>query len=173
MVRIPDTMNGLTLTFADIIDRDVLPETLVALGDILRPYVCGRLLTTGESACVEDASLLEAAGRFTVASYHISGAGERTGHSQTSRHYRKMAIDISRINGLFIEEAFVRKPAVRAIVTAMQERFERYTPYRRENFGPFMLRKLGGELTPDNRSDYAALAEKHKSHMHFSINDPS
>jgi hypothetical protein len=170
MVDIPDSINGLSLTFSPTADRDVRQALIEALEDVLRPYAYGRLRSTGEFAVVDDESLLEQSGRFVVTSFHVSGAGEQSGHSSTSRHYMKKAVDISRINGDKIEEPFVRDPAVNAVVTAMQERFDAFTPGRRENFGPAMLRKLGVELTPENRDGYDLLAAKHKNHMHFSVN---
>ena len=170
MARIPDSINGMTLTFGPNVSREVTNGLVTALNSIIKPYVYGRLRSTGAAAVVIDADLLEMADRFTVAAYHISGGGEAAGHSSTSRHPKGKAVDISRINGLRMQENYVNDPAVRAIVKAMQRQFDLMTPARRENFGPFTLRKLGVRLTPENRADYATLAEKHKSHVHFSIN---
>lgn len=169
MPQLPAVLNGVTLSFGTNVNRDVNAGLITALAGVLKPYVYGRSLATGIFTVVEDPALVEAAGRFAVTSYRISGGGEAAGHSSTSRHPMGKAADISRINGVLMQDGYIERADIRAIVRKLQRAIEATTG-RRENFGPYFLRKLGLTLTPQNRPDYATLAEKHKSHVHFSIN---
>jgi len=80
-----------------------------------------------------------------IPSRHVAGNGK--------------AVDVSRINGNKLSLSYTSNATVKAIVDAMQTGYENYT-HRRENFGPFMKKKLGNNHTVSGHGD----------HMHFSVN---
>ena len=96
---------------------------------------------------------------YNLTKIYISSANDQ--HKSPSRHVagNGKAVDISRINGNKLAIAYPSDTTVKAIVDAMQTEFENYA-HRRENFGPFMKKKLG--------KDYAISG--HGDHMHFSVN---
>lgn len=81
----------------------------------------------------------------TSPSRHVQGEGK--------------AVDISRINGNKMSIFYPGNATVKAVVDAMQTEFENYT-HRRENFGPFMKKKL------DNNHQVSG----HGDHIHLSVN---
>ena len=165
MALIPDEINGVRILFKPDVDRDVADDLISALEHLVRPYAYGRL-PGGETGLADAAEEVEEIGRFLATSLTVSAASDTAGHSTTSRHYMRKAIDISRLNGLYFFDAYPSDDRVRAVVARMQELFHEFAPARRENFGPYMCRKvssLGDVERPDQ-------AEKHKNHIHFSVN---
>jgi hypothetical protein len=69
------------------------------------------------------------------------------------------AVDISRINGKFIFQSYNSAADVTAIVNAIQQTFEAFT-HRRENFGPYLMLKLGNPFSVGGHGD----------HIHLSVN---
>jgi hypothetical protein len=161
MPRIPSSINGVEIRFKPNVVPIVGEPLIAALRHVIRPYVYGRLKSTGKFGVSESASAVEASGRFTMTSLTVSSARDAA-HSPTSRHYFGLAVDISRMNGLFFADQYPKNAGLRAIVRRMQRRFEAYTPTRRENFGPYQCLKMG-VARPDQ-------AEAHKNHIHFSVN---
>ena len=75
-----------------------------------------------------------------------------------SRHAQSKAVDISRINGIKIDSGYQNNQEVRAVVDAIQHSFESYG-FRRENFGPGLMKKLGEEWK----------VAGHQDHIHLSV----
>ena len=73
-----------------------------------------------------------------------------------SRHYKYLAIDISRING----KKLVLQAKDWAPVKELQEAFDE-APHRAENFGPYLKHKHGKVYRVSG----------HKNHIHFSIDN--
>ena len=92
---------------------------------------------------------------------HISATtnGE---HGKKSNHSvrKARAIDISMIDGKYVESLGPKDPLVIAFQNAMDE-----LPDIRENFGPFFRHKFRRRYSSDR------LREQHKDHIHFSINE--
>ena len=76
------------------------------------------------------------------------------GHQNGSNHYKKLAVDISRINGVPIITT-----GANSKVTALQNALDNVT-HRRENFGPAFKHKFGSPWTVGGHAD----------HIHFSVN---
>lgn len=136
MSRIPSEINGVAVEFAGGVDNDVNGRVIEALQVCIRPDV-------------SPAQELE--------KIFISSASDGT-HDPSSRHYMKKAVDISQINGKRII-TYPNNPEVQAIVQAIQETFEEYAE-RRENFGPYFKKKLGGPWEVSG----------HHDHIHLSVN---
>lgn len=90
---------------------------------------------------------------------YISSANDQ--HQLPSRHVQGngKAIDISRINNMKMSLLYPFDPTVKAIVNAMQSKFETYI-HKRENFGPSFKKKLGNNHPVPGHGD----------HIHFSVN---
>ncbi len=89
-----------------------------------------------------------------ITSIHIK-ATTNGSHATSSNHYKKLAVDISRINGIPLITM-----GANSIVTTFQNALDQVTG-RRENFGPAFKHKLGSVVT--NISGHA-------DHIHFSVN---
>ena len=75
-------------------------------------------------------------------------------HGPESNHFRKLALDISKINGSSVLALGPNNP----LVVALQNAFEN-VPNRRENFGPAFERKWGQPWPVGD----------HEDHLHFSV----
>ncbi len=142
MPRIPENINGVTVEFGDSVNREVTALMIGGLECCIRPDI--------------------AAGHDLEKIFISSASEPDAGHDPNSNHYRKRAVDISRINEKHIIETYNSDDAVTAIVNAIQEAFEGYAP-RRENFGPHFCKKLG-EPRPDQ-------GPRHRNHIHHSVNE--
>lgn len=91
--------------------------------------------------------------KVSITSIHIFATTNGT-HATTSNHYRGLAIDISKINGIPVSIMGANN-----IVTELQKAIEE-TPNRRENFGPALKLKLGPPFAIGGHGD----------HIHFAIN---
>ncbi len=86
--------------------------------------------------------------------YSINISASTNGkHTSKSDHYKKLALDISKINGKYIILTGPNSKVVR-----LQQAFE-VVPNRRENFGPFLKLRLGQPIN----------VSKHHDHIHFSV----
>jgi hypothetical protein len=94
----------------------------------------------------------------SITSIHIS-ATTNGRHATTSNHYKALAVDISRINGVSVSTLYGMGSS---ILRDFQLAFDS-VPYRRENFGPSFLHK-GGVTPPANR-----MPSPHLDHFHFSV----
>jgi hypothetical protein len=78
------------------------------------------------------------------------------GHHHDSNHYKKRAVDISRMND---KKMLLMNAQELLVVEKLQNIFEQRSGVR-ENFGPFLKKKLN--------KDY--VVKEHKDHIHISIN---
>ena len=99
-------------------------------------------------------ALNEASKSIIISHIHIS-ATTNGGHGTYSNHYKKRAIDISRINNQSIYN--IRNSD---LVRVLQESFDRYSDIR-ENFGPAFHHKSGNNYNVGGHSD----------HLHISTNN--
>lgn len=136
MPAIPANINGVTVNFATAVNNNVQQLVIDALRHCIKPNI--------------------AAGH-QLDSIFVSSA--RRQNPNTSRHNTGRAVDISRINGVRMLGGFDTNAHVKAIVTAIQQRFESFSE-RRENFGPALKKKLGQPFQVSG----------HKDHIHFSVN---
>ena len=136
MASIPSTINGVDVVFGSGVCNNV-DETLIA----------------GLKHCISYHIALG----HVLSSIYISSAFDS--HQLPSRHMQHKAVDISRINGTKIVVGYSSGASVKAIVDAIQDRFETYSG-RRENFGPHLKNKLGGGWSISGHND----------HIHLSVN---
>lgn len=138
MPTIPSAINGVTVEFSSAVNKTVEQRIIDGLKKIVKPSIA-----TG----------------YTLSKIYISSANDQ--HQAPSRHVagNGKAVDVSRINGNKLSLSYPSNATVKAIVNAMQTEYENYT-HRRENFGPFMKKKLGNNHTISGHGD----------HMHFSVN---
>lgn len=112
-----------------------------------------QLVSTRLIKAVLDAlELLNQSYRITSINISCTTNGD---HDSSSNHYKGLAVDISRINGIPVVSM-----GNSSLISTFQSIYENI-PYRRENFGPSMLHKLGVV-----KSNVAA----HDDHIHFSVN---
>ena len=136
MPLIPAIINGVRVEFDHTVIRDVDQRMVDGLKYCIKPQVAsGHVLST----------------------IYISSANDK--HVLPSRHMQRKAVDISRINGIKIVIGYSQVGAVRAIVDAIQDAFEKYHA-KRENFGPHRKKKLG-LVWP---------VSGHNDHIHLSVN---
>jgi len=139
MSAIPNSINGVTIEFAPGVNNDAIQMLIDGLSHAISPSIAtGHVLS-----------------RIWISSV-------RDSHVFPSRHVTGNALDISRINGKKIGEFYVTDREVKAIVDALQNRYETYLPHRRENFGPTIKLKLGQPSDPGGHSD----------HVHLSVSGP-
>lgn len=139
MSETPNVMNGVRIEFASDVVRDATPTLINGLLHSIHPNVAvGHRLSEVWISSIRDK------------------------HSCPSRHVTGNAADISRINGKRIGVHYDSDSEVRAIVDALQNRFETFTPSRRENYGPTIKLKEGKTFDPG----------AHNDHIHFSVNGP-
>jgi len=138
MPTIPSAINGVIIEFSSAVNKTVDQKIIDGLKKVVKPAIA-----TG----------------YTLTKIYISSANDQ--HVAPSRHVQGdgKAVDISRINGSKLSLSYPSNATVKAIVNAMQTEFENFT-HRRENFGPFMKKKLGNNHTVSGHGD----------HMHFSVN---
>lgn len=138
MPNIANNINGVLIEFSPNVNRNVNQRVIDALTLVVKPNVAsGQVLTKIYISSAND--------QHVVPSRHVIGGGS--------------AVDISRINGMKIALFYPVNPSVKAIVDAMQTQFETYS-HRRENFGPFLKKKLGMNHPVPGHAD----------HIHFSVN---
>ena len=136
MAQLPSTINGVTVELGDGVGNDVAER-----------------LIDGLKHCIKS----QIAAGHSLSNIYISSAYDS--HVMPSRHMQQKAVDISRINGTKIAIGCPQGGTVKAIVDAIQERFEEY-PHRRENYGPHLKKKLGQPWTVSGQAD----------HIHLSVN---
>lgn len=138
MPNIPNSINGVAVEFSPNVNKNVNQRVVDALTAVVKSNIApGHVLTKIYISSAND--------QHMVPSRHVINGGS--------------AVDISRINGMKIVLAYPSNASVKAIVDAMQTQFENYS-HRRENFGPYMKKKLG--------NNYAVSG--HNDHIHFSVN---
>jgi hypothetical protein len=138
MAMIPLTINNVAVEFAPTVTNSCEAAVVAALQHCIAADI---------------------AGEFTLSRIFISSLKDGQ-HSTNSRHFQGLgkAADISRINGKRMADHFPGDPEVRAIVAAIQTKFETF-PQKRENFGPFMKKKEGADHTVGG----------HHDHIHISV----
>jgi hypothetical protein len=136
MPDIPCSINGVTVDFKSTVNKDVVQSMI-----------------DGLKACIKT----DIASGYTLTTIYISSASDS--HKHPSRHTMKKAVDISRINGKKMSVYYGKDAEVTAITKEIQKEFEKYSK-RRENFGPYLKKKLGVD------KDISG----HKDHIHFSVN---
>jgi hypothetical protein len=136
MAEIPSVINGVSVAFGPGVVNDVHERVVQGLIHCVKPTL---------------------ANGATLNSIYISSVFDS--HTTPSRHMQKKAIDLSRINGVKIALGYPSGGAIKAIVDAIQTRFESFA-YRRENYGPYLKRKLG----------QAHWVANHHDHIHLSVN---
>lgn len=135
MAEIPNSINGVQVMFSSKVNKNVDQ----ALVDCLRH-------------CIRH----DIAPGHSFRSVYISSANDQ--HSLPSRHAQMKAVDISRINGTKMIIGYLPYTDVKAIVDAIQSRFETFIG-RRENFGPSRKAKHGQDFSIGG----------HKDHIHLSV----
>ena len=138
MPIIGSVVNGVSVKFAPAVNRDVDPRMIEGLRRAIRADIA-------EGHVLREIFISSANDQHEPPSRHVQGGGK--------------AVDISRINGMKMSVYYMSNPAVKTIVDAIQVAFETY-PYRRENFGPFLKKKLGVPM----------LIAGHRDHVHLSVN---
>lgn len=138
MPNIPNNINGVTVEFSSSVNKNVDQKIIDALKKVVKPAI---------------------AQGYVLSKIYISSANDQ--HQLPSRHVQGngKAVDISRINGMKMSVFYRSNPTVKAIVEAIQSEFESNV-HRRENFGPYLKKKLG-----TNHS-----ISGHNDHIHFSVN---
>lgn len=136
MPQIPTTINGVSVQFASGVVNDVHQKVIDGLKHCLKTAI--------------------AAGHV-LSSIYIASAFDS--HQMPSRHMQHKGVDVSRINGTKIVIGYPQGGSIKAIVDAIQDKFESYA-YRRENFGPHLKKKLGQNWTVSGHND----------HIHLSVN---
>ena len=119
MRKLPDNIGGVTMEFADDVDREISEELFAAMQETIAT---------------------DAVADWEISTLWVSSARDQ--HTCPSRHTTGNGVDISRINGKRIGSSYQTDDEVRTIVDGLQTRFES-APYRRENFGPTIQLKLG------------------------------
>ena len=135
MVTLPSEVNGVTIEFASTVNKNVEQSLVDALKHCIKSDIApGHVLNK----------------------IYVSSANNS--HSTLSRHVQQKAVDISRINGTKVVLGYPGIDEVKAIVQGIQNCFEEYS-LRRENFGPYIKKKLGQDW----------FVPGHDDHIHLSI----
>lgn len=134
MALIPASINGVTVEFRSIVNRDVDQSVIDGLKHCIKPQI--------------------AAGHLLTKIYIYSASDS---HSLPSRHAQNKAVDISRINGTKIQIGYPQGGAIKAIVDAIQNTFEHYGN-KRENFGPHFKKKSGQPWSIAGHDDHIHLS---------------
>ena len=129
MVDIPPSINGVSVHFADGVDKSVTNTLLSAMKHSIQNNYDGHDLET----------------------IWISSA--KDSHNCPSRHVSGNGVDISRINGLKIGLHYETDSSVKRIVDGLQNRYET-APSRRENYGPSIKKKEGVDNPVSGHSDH-------------------
>jgi len=135
MERIDNSINGVRIRFASTVNRQISAELNKALKATIKP------------------------GHFNNELKELWVSSAKDNHKCPSRHVTGNAVDISRVNGLRIAEAYLKDQVITDIVKGLQKEFEN-APSRRENFGPYMKNKNGKNHPVPG----------HLDHIHFSVN---
>jgi hypothetical protein len=138
MPAIPDNINGVEIKFSNDVNTSVDQKVTDALNKVVKPGIA-------PSHILNKIYISSTNNQHTSPSRHVQGDGK--------------AVDISRVNGNKMSIFYPGNALVKAVIDAMQTEFERYT-HRRENFGPFMKKKLGNNHQVSGHGD----------HIHISIN---
>lgn len=139
MPNISSNINGVIVEFSPSVNKSVDQKIINGLNKVVKSGIApGHVLTKIYISSAHD--------QHQLPSRHAQGSGK--------------AVDISRINGMKMSVFYPSNITVKAIVDAMQTEYETYTPHRRENYGPFIKKKLG--------NNHAVAG--HGDHIHFSIN---
>ncbi|MDH5377786.1 MAG: hypothetical protein OEX00_05655 [Gammaproteobacteria bacterium] len=134
MVKIPKMINDVVIEFApDVYANNVHERLVAALEFCIRPDV--------------------ASGQFLKKIY-ISSAKQ---FGVQNRHSMGKAVDIQRINGVFLVHGYNSSGAITALADAIQARFEEFE-HRRENYGPGLRRRLGREVEMEGYHDHIHLS---------------
>lgn len=118
-VQIPDQIGGVSIEFADDVDRNVTPEMLQAMEHVIKSDIHAT---------------------HVLSKIWISSAKDK--HVCPSRHVTGNAIDLSRVNDKKMSVSYPSDSEVKGIVDSLQNGFET-APRRRENFGPLFKKKEG------------------------------
>lgn len=138
MPNIPSNINGVSVKFSPNVNKSVSNKIIEALKLVIKTDIAsGHKLATVYISSAND--------QHKLPSRHVQGAGK--------------AVDISRINSMKMSIFYPSDATIKAVVEAMQLEFEKY-PQRRENFGPFLKKKLGATHNVSGHND----------HIHFSVN---
>lgn len=136
MAQIPLVINAVTVELGSGVVNDVEQRLIDGLMLCIKPQIApGHALT-----------------KIYVSSAYDS-------HKPPSRHMEHKAVDISRINGTKMAIGYPQGGSIKAIVDAIQTSFEGYGN-RRENFGPYLKKKLGKKWPVSGHND----------HIHLSVN---
>ncbi|MBI2434911.1 MAG: hypothetical protein HYV26_18815 [Candidatus Hydrogenedentes bacterium] len=133
---IPVEINGVTVDFAPSVVNEVVSELVDALRFVLRPNL------------VED---------YVLRRIYVSSVKDGK-HSATSLHYRRRAVDISRLNDKRLSVYYPSDDEVKTLTNALQTVFEQFA-WRYENYGPHFKLKNGIPYDPGGHAD----------HVHFSV----
>ncbi len=136
MAQIQTSMNGVTVEFSSTVGNNVVQSMI-----------------DGLNFCITQGI----ASGYTLTKIYISSAYDS--HESPSRHMQHKAVDISRINGTKIAIGYPEGGETKAIVDAIQEKYEGFDG-RRENFGPYLKKKDGQNWTVGG----------HEDHIHLSVN---
>lgn len=139
MPNISNSINSVTVEFASTVGKDVTQALINGLNHVIKSAIA-----TGH----------------TLNKIYVSSA--KDSHTGASRHVVGKAVDISRINGNYISTSYASNATVKAIVDAIQDKFESFDG-RRENFGPHFIKKLGGPWP-------SVTTASHSDHIHLSVN---
>ncbi len=134
MATIPSDINGVTVEFADTVDKNVVQGMIDGLKHSIKTDI---------------------ASGHTLQKIYVSSANDS--HTSPSRHMQQKAVDISRINGTKIVLGYPGAAEIKAIVDAIQDSFEGYSG-RRENFGPYLKKKFGQDWTVSGHDDHIHLS---------------
>ncbi|MDH5729213.1 MAG: hypothetical protein OEZ58_09500 [Gammaproteobacteria bacterium] len=133
-VRIPSDINGVEIEFGEQVMASAMhPRLLEALFFCIKPDVVNGLL---------------------LQRIHISSAKTFSG---TGRHLVGKAVDISRINGIFIAHGYRISPAITELADGIQKCFDQFE-FRRENYGPAYQTYMGKAKPMDGYMDHIHLA---------------
>jgi hypothetical protein len=136
MPDISSSINGVAVVFKRTVNKVVVQSMI-----------------DGLKACIKR----DIANSYTLKTIFISSASDS--HKSPSRHAMKKAVDISRINGKKMIVYYGNDAEVTAITKGIQKKFEKHSK-RRENFGPYLKKKLGVDKDISGHND----------HIHLSVN---
>lgn len=134
MATIPSSINGVSVEFADTVNKNVEQSMVDGLKHCIKTNI---------------------ASGYTLQKIYVSSANDS--HVSPSRHAQEKAVDISRINGTKIVLGYPGTAEIKAIVDAIQDSFEGYSG-RRENFGPYMKKKSGADWEVSEHDDHIHLS---------------
>jgi len=122
-------MNGVSLEFAEGVDREISDELLTAMTAAISSEING----------------------CEVKTIWISSANDK--HTCPSRHVSGNAVDMSRINGKKMSIHYPNDSVIKKIVDGLQDNYE-MSPKRRENYGPHFKMKEGKDKEIPGHNDH-------------------